>query len=1037
MGTFFINRPIFAWVIAIVTMIAGTWALKTLPVSQYPDIAPTVINISASYPGATAEAVQNSVTRVLEDSLTGLEDQLYMESRSSKSSANITITFDEKVDPIDAQNEVQSRITRVESRLPTIVTQLGVNVRRSTTGFLMVGAITDSSGHFTSAQLGNVVEETLEEPLSRTLGVGNIRVFGAGYAMRIWLDPVTLARYQLTPNDVVSAVRAQNVNVSVGSLGNQPTVPGQQFTAAITSQSQLRTAEEFEHILLKSSQKGGKVYLGDVAKVEIGQSSYGRSNRFTGKTATGFGISLASGANAVATSQRVRSELERLSHALPPGVTTQIAFDTSPFVERSISQVYHTLIEAVIMVVLVLLVFLQSFRATFIPLIAVPVVLLGTFVVLALTRFSINTLTMFAMVLAIGLLVDDAIVVVENTERIMEQEKLGAKAATYRSMTQITSALIGIAVVLMAVFLPMAFFPGSTGVIYRQFSITMVTAMSLSLIVAVTLSPALCGSMLKPKQGEINFAPARWFNRGFAAFSHSYSRAVRFLVNHAFLAILFMVVVVLAAWGVYSRLHTSFLPTEDQGVLMAVIRLQEGSTSQQTLSVVKNVENYLNTNEKENVKGYFSVVGFSFGGSGQQQAMMFMHMAPFEKRKAKARSAAAIALRANRHFFNNRQAQIFFMQPPAIRGIGQTGGFSMFLTDERGGGISDLIDAGKQLEEMARNDTKLQNVDAGGIEKESALKLVIDQSKAESLGLNLSNINSMLSVIFAGRQVNYFLLGSYLRPVIVQADAPFRMQPEDVDKWYARNSRGEMVPFSAFTRMKWEPVPPSLQRFNGVAALGVSGSPGPRYSSGEAMKEMQKLVKELPGGYGTAWTGVSYQEIQAGNQAPILYALSALVVFLALAALYESWTIPFAVMLSVPIGIFGTLLATWVFGQTNDVYFKVGMLTTIGLAARNAILIVEFAEQLREDGMEVIDAAVKAANLRLRPIMMTALTFILGVMPLAAATGAGAAAQNSIGIGVVGGMIFSTFVGIFLVPALYVAVRSVFQGGSRKQEVGA
>ena len=1023
MGLFFIRRPVFAWVLALMTMLAGTWALLSLPVAQYPDIAPTTVRVSATYPGATATAVENSVTRVVEDAMTGLEGLLYMTGQSTQGSASLSLVFDDSIDPVDAQNEVQSRVSQVERQLPSIVQSQGVSVSRSTSSILLVGALVATDGEYTTLELGDLLSEVVEGPVQRTEGVGGINSFGSGYAMRVWLDPLELARYQLTPSDVISAVENQNTTVSVGSLGNQPTVLGQQFTATITAQSQLSEVEEFERILLRSDEAGGVVRLGDVARIEIGQESYGGDSRFNGLPAAGFGVNLETGANAVDTADAVRATLDELASSLPEGVEFQIAYDTSPFVELSIEQVYHTLIEAIALVIFVLIVFLQSWRATLIPLIAVPVVLLGTFAVLSATGFTINTLTMFAMVLAVGLLVDDAIVVVENVERLMDEEGLSAMEATRKSMGQISSALIGINVVLAAVFLPMAFFGGSTGVIYRQFSVTMIAAMTLSLFVALILSPPMSARLLKSKNETAGFAPARWFNRTLDRVRDGYGAGVKRLVRAPIFALLALMLVLGGAWAVYERLESSFIPTEDQGVLMAMVSLPEGSTTAQTLSTVERVERYFLEQESDGVESTFAALGFGFSGSGQNSAMVFVKLRDFDTREGDASlTAEAISGRANMAFRSNRSGQIFAMQPPAIMGLGNSGGFSMYLVDQAGNGTDALIDAANELVALSQQNDSVTSVRATGTEKESSLRIKIDQEKAESFGVSLSSVNQMLSVIFAGTEVNDFTLGSSLRPVIVQAAAEHRMQPEDILSWYAVNTSGEVVPFSSFMTTDWEPSAPSLQRYGGNSAIEFSGSAAQGVSSGAAMDEMEKLVGELDGGYAADWTGISYQERQSGEQAPLLYAISALVIFLALAALYESWIIPFAVMLAVPVGVLGALAAAWLMGQSNDVYFKVGMLTTIGLAARNAILIVEFAEDLRRMGRSIADAAIEASRLRLRPILMTALTFILGVLPLATASGAGAAAQNAIGAGVIGGMVASTFIGIFLVPALYVLI---------------
>ena len=1028
MAQFFIHRPVFAWVLAIVTMLAGVFSLIGLPVSQYPDIAPTTVRISASYPGATAGAVQNSVTTPIEDSLNGIDGLIYFESNSSQGRSSLTLTFDDSVEPTDALNDVQSRVRSVESRLPTPVQSNGVSVSRSTSSILMVGALVSNDNGYRTVELGNLLEEVVEGPVNRVEGVGGINLFGSGYAMRIWLDPLRLAQYQLTPSDIVSAVAEQNATVSVGSLGTQPVVPGQQFTATITAQSQLTSAEDFRQILLKTGEDGASVWLGDVAKVEIGQQSYGSDSRFNGLNAAGFGVNLETGANAVETAAGVRDTLDRIQSALPEGVELRIAYDTSPFVEASIEKVYHTLIEAVVLVVAVILIFLQNWRATLIPVIVVPVVLLGTFGVLGALGYSINTLTMFAMVLAIGLLVDDAIVVVENVERVMREEHVGPVEATERSMREISGALIGIVVVLSAVFLPMAFMAGSTGVVYRQFSVTIISAMGLSLAAALILTPAQTATMLRPHDGEAGFAPARWFNRGFDRLTAWYGRTVQRIVRRPFLVLLVLVLVSVGVWQLFTRMTSTFLPTEDQGVLMAQVNLSEGSTVQQTRAVVEEIEAYL-LKEEPAIQSTFGALGFGFSGTGQGRATLFVRLKDFADRKDADQTAAEIAARANKRFADTRAGRVTFMQPPAIQGLGNSAGFSMFLIDQSGAGVPALRDAAAWLEQAAEDDGRLDNVQGRGDEDDAALKLYIDPQRAEALGLSLSDVNGMLATIFAGREVNDFALGTALRPVIVQGDAPFRMQPDDLEEWYARNGDGEMVPFSAFASTAWEPVSPRLARFEGTDAISVSGSEALGVSTGEAMEAMEELVAQIPGGgFDVAWTGLSYQERQAGNQAPYLYALSALVVFLSLAALYESWTVPLAVMLSVPVGVFGAVLAALLLGQPNDVYFKVGILTTIGLSAKNAILIIEFAVALEAQGRSAAEAAIEAAKLRLRPILMTSLAFILGVLPLAIATGAGAAAQNSIGIGVMGGMISATFLGIFLVPGFYVAVRRITGG---------
>lgn len=1032
MANFFIGRPVFAWVLAIVTMLAGVFGLNSLPISQYPDIAPTTVRISASYPGASAQIVENAVTSVVEDGLTGLDGLTYMTSNSSQGSASISLTFDDSIDPDMAQVQVQNKLQLVQSGLPTAVTSQGVSVTRSTSSILLVGALVSEDGRYSSLQLGNILSGTIQDPVQRTEGVGSINSFGSEYAMRIWLDPSRLFQYQISPADVTSAVSEQNTNVTVGSLGAQPVLQGQQINVSLSAQSQLSSVQDFEGILLKTNEDGSTVYLADVARVEMGAQSYGSYSRFNGHPAAGFGVNLATGANAVETAERVRATIAGLENALPEGVTVEYPYDTSPFVEESITQVYHTLAEAVVLVFLVILLFLQSWRATLIPTVAVPVVLLGTFGVLAMMDMSINTLTMFALVLAIGLLVDDAIVVVENVERVMEEEGLSPREATKKSMGEISGALIGIVLVLSAVFLPMAFMTGSTGVIYRQFSVTIITAMVLSLFVALVLTPTMCVQLLKPSHGKTRLAPLRAFNGGLERLTNGYGGAVGRLLLRPFRMIVVIGLIGVAVMWVYNRVPSSFIPTEDQGVLMAMVELPEGATTAQTEQAVKAIETYLLEQETDTISAVFGAVGFSFGGTGQKNAMLFVRLKDFDERAGF--DASALSNRANGAFFNNRFGQIFFLQPPAIPGLGSSSGFTMYLIDQSGAGSAALKEAADQLVATAQADGRVTSLRGNDTATQPSLRLNIDQQKAEALGLTLANVNSMLTTIFAGSYVNDFTFGSDLRQVIVQGEAAHRMEPVDVETWSARNADGEMVPFSAFMTQEWTQVAPKLARYGGTRALEISGAAASGVSSGDAMDAMVEMVNDMGGGYGVAWTGLSYQERLSGNQEPLLYTLSALIVFLCLAALYESWTVPFAVMLSVPVGILGALLTTWYFGQSNDVYFKVGLLTTIGLAARNAILIVEFAETLRADGMEVVKATIMASRQRLRPIIMTSLAFGFGITPLVLASGAGAAAQKSIGTGMLGGIIFSAVFGILMVPVFYVAVLKFVALFSTKKE---
>jgi multidrug efflux pump len=1033
MARFFIHRPVFAWVLALITMLIGAIGLNGLAIEQYPQIAPTTVRISATYTGASAEIVETSVTTVIEDAMTGIDGLTYMTSDSTPGSVTVSLVFDDTVDADIAQVQVQNKLQLVNSQFPDRVQDAGVQVTRSTSSILLVGALTASTGNYSTVELGDIFSQLIEDPVKRTPGVGSIRTFGSGYAMRIWMDPSKMNQYQVTPSDITAAVAAQNTNVTVGDLGSQPTIQGQRMTVTLSAQSQLSTVEEFENVLLRVDTDGSTVFLGDVARIEIGQETYGGSARYNGNPAAGFAVNLATGANAVDTADAVRQTINSITSALPAGVEVVYPYDTSPFVEESIDQVYHTLAEAVILVFFVILAFLQSWRATIIPVIAIPVVMLGTFAVLAAAGFTINTLTMFALVLAIGLLVDDAIVVVENVERVMEEEGLGPVEATEKSMDEITSALVGIVLVLSAVFLPMAFMSGATGVIYRQFSVTIITAMGLSLAVAVILTPAMCASLLRPRKHGDGIAPARWFNRNLDRATNGYASVVGRWIKRPFRMLIVLVAIVFAIVALYDRLPGSFLPSEDQGVALAIVQGPDGSTTDQTRATVEKIENYLLTEESDTVQSVFAPLGFSFAGSGQNYGMVFMKLRDYEDREGF--DLPSLVARANKHFFmTNRQGQIFFLQPPAIQGLGSSSGFTMYLVDQSGLGQDRLMEAANNLVATAQEDGRVTGLRGNEAKTQTSLRLDIDQQKAAAFGLSISEVNAMLSVIFSGSDVNDFALGTDLRPVIVQGEAANRSQPDDIESWYARNSDGEMVSFGAFSTQNWDEEPNALARFGGTRALELSGSAVQGLSSGAAMDAMEEMVADMDGNYAAEWTGLSYQERLSGNQAPILFALSALVVFLSLAALYESWSVPIAVMLTVPIGIMGALAAALYFGQTNDVYFKVGLLTTIGLAARNAILIVEFAEAQIKEGKTMLDAALIASRQRLRPILMTTFAFMLGVLPLAKATGAGAGAQNSIGIGVLGGMASSAVIGIFLVPVFYIAVLKARNFLSRKEK---
>ncbi|MGS3180910.1 efflux RND transporter permease subunit [Aeromonas dhakensis] len=1037
MARFFIDRPIFAWVIALVIMLAGSLAIIGLPVAQYPSIAPPAVGISASYPGASAKTVEDSVTQIIEQNMTGLDHLLYMSSQSDSSGrVSVTLTFQPGTDPDIAQVQVQNKLQQAMSLLPQEVQQQGIRVQKTSSSFLMVAAFISKDGAMTNDDLADYVVANIKEPLSRLDGVGDITLFGSQYSMRVWLDPNKLNRVQMTPGDVQTAIKAQNTQVAFGKLGGTPAVTDQQFTATIMGQTRLSTVAQFNDILLRVNQDGSKVRLKDVARVELAGESYDAEALYNGQPTAAVAIKLATGANALDTAEKVRSKLGELSAYFPANMEIVYPYDTTPFVKISIEEVVQTLVEAIFLVFCVMYLFLQNFRATLIPTIAVPVVLLGTFGVMAAFGFSINTLTMFGLVLAIGLLVDDAIVVVENVERLMSEEDLSPLEATRKSMTQITGALVGIALVLSAVFVPMAFFGGSTGAIYRQFSLTIVSAMVLSVLVALILTPALCATLLKPiKHGE--FGAKRgffgWFNRAFDASANRYQSGVRKVVKQgvrygiiyaamlAVLAILFM------------RMPTSFLPEEDQGVIMSMVQLPVGATKQRTEVVLADMRDYFMKNEKDNVDSVLTVAGFSFAGSGQNSGMAFIKLKDWKERNTPDRSANAIIGRAMGYLFSIKEAQVFAFNLPPIPELGTATGFDFYLQDRAGVGHDKLMAARNQLLGMAAQDPNLVRVRPNGMEDTPQLDIKIDYEKALAQGLFISDINSTLSSAWGSAYVNDFVDRGRVKKVYLQADAPFRMNPEDLKLWYVRNSAGQMVPFSAFASTDWSFGSPRLERYNGVPAMEIVGEAAPGKSTGDAMAAIEQMVKQLPEGIGIEWTGLSYQERQAGSQAPALYAISLLVVFLCLAALYESWSIPFSVMLVVPLGVLGAIVAATLRGLENDVYFQVGLLTTIGLSAKNAILIVEFAKELYDRGMGLSEAVVEAARLRLRPILMTSLAFILGVLPLVISTGAGASSRNAIGTGVMGGMISATVLAIFFVPLFFVLVMRYFTKHSTKQ----
>ncbi|OYU09275.1 MAG: hydrophobe/amphiphile efflux-1 family RND transporter [Pseudomonas sp. PGPPP1] len=1028
MARFFIDRPIFAWVIAIVIMLGGALSISQLPLEQYPDIAPPTVRISATYTGASAKTVEDSVTQVIEQALTGLDNLTYMSSSSSSAgSASINLTFGAGTDPDVAQMQVQNKLQQAESRLPQSVQSEGLTVTKGGSDFLMIAALASDNPSVTGTQIGDYISSTLLDSISRIDGVGEVRTLGSGYAMRIWLDPALLEKYALMPSDVSTALEAQNTEVSAGQLGALPAAKGQQLNATITARSKLQTVEEFRQVVVKSSSDGAVVLLGDVATVELGSESYDVNSALNGKPAAAMGVQLAAGANALKVGEAVKAKLKEMEPYYPTEMQLNnvIAYDTTPFVSLSIEEVVKSLGEAIVLVVLIMFLFLQNLRATLIPAITVPVVLLGTFGVLALFGYSINTLTMFAMVLAIGLLVDDAIVVVENVERVMSEEGLSALEATRKSMAEITSALVGIALVLSAVFIPMAFFGGSTGIIYRQFSVTIVSAMVLSVLVAMTLTPALCATMLKPTDAHgTQRGFFGWFNRGFERCSARYEGLVGAVLKRGKRSLVVYALVVLAMAGGYASLPTSFLPDEDQGILMAQIQLPVGATDSRTQTVMAQFEGYML--KQPEVEAMISISGLGIGGNSQNTGRAFIRLKDWSERTASGQDSASIAQRATLALSSIGDANVFVMLPPAVRGLGQSSGFDLQLKDLGGLGHDALVAAREQFIELAKKDPRLLGVRSNGLDDSPQLKVTIDDRKAGALSLSTSDINSTLSTALGGSYVNDFLNQGRVKKVYVQGAADSRMQAADLDHWFVRNSNDEMVPFSSFASSSWSYGSPLLERYNGSASLEVVGDPAPGVSSGVAMDVVEAIAKQLPQGIGYEWTGQSYQLRLSGSQAPLLYAVSVLFVFLCLAALYESWSVPFSVILVVPLGVVGAVLATRFTGLSNDVYFQVGLLTTVGLAAKNAILIVEFAKHLQEQGNSLREATLIAVRQRLRPILMTSLAFMFGVLPLALSSGAGSAGRRAIGTGVLGGMFSATVLGIFFVPLFFVLIRRRF-----------
>ena len=1031
MARFFIDRPIFAWVIAIVIMIAGVLSILRLPVAQYPAVAPPIINVSATYPGAGAKTLEETVTQVIEQRMSGLDGLRYISSSSdANGNASVELTFEPGTNPDIAQVQVQNKLQLAMPQLPQEVQRQGVRVAKSNRNFLMIAAFVSEDGSMQRNDIADYVFSTLQDPISRVPGVGEVQAFGTQYAMRIWLHPDKLAAVKMTPADVTAAIQAQNAQVSAGQFGGTPSVDGQRLNATITAQTRLQNPEQFGAILLRVNEDGSQVRLRDVARVELTGESFDTESFLNGKPSAGMGIRLAAGANALDTAEAVRKRLDELSPAFPEGLSVAYPIDSTPFVRISIQEVVKTLAEAIGLVFLVMLLFLQSIRATLIPTLAVPVVLLGTFGVLAAFGYSINTLTMFGMVLAIGLLVDDAIVVVENVERVMHEEGLPPKEATKRSMSQITGALVGIAMVLAAVFVPMAFFPGSVGVIYRQFSITIVSSMALSVIVALTLTPALCATILKPGHGEKRTGFFGLFNRGYAASSRGYERVVGAILRHRLPALGVFVAIVGGLALLFGRMPTGFLPDEDQGQLNVQVLLPPGSTIEQTRAVMEQVADHFLQSEPDAVESIMTINGFSFGGRGQNSGLAFIKLKDWDERKSDQLRAKAVAGRASAVLSKIKEAQAFAFAPPPISELGNAAGFQLQLQDRAGLGHEALVAARDEMLGAAAKNGLLAKVRQSGLEDRPEYKIDIDQEKAAALGLSLGEVNATLSATWGGTYVNDFIDEGRTKRVFVQADAPFRMSPSDLDRWYVRNKQGEMVPFSAFSSGRWTYGSPKLDRFNGFPTIAIQGEPAPGASSGDAMAAMEAIAADMPPGIGFEWTGLAYEERASGYNAPLLYALSLLFVFLCLAALYESWLVPISVMLVVPLGVIGAVVAVLLGKMANDVYFQVGLLTTIGLAAKNAILIVEFAKELREAGKPAVEAALEASRMRLRPIIMTSLAFVLGVLPLAVASGAGAGAQNAIGLAVIGGVLFATVLGVLFVPLFFV----VIAGGARGRE---
>ena len=1036
MSRFFIDRPIFAWVLAILVMLIGVISVVNLPIEQYPRIAPPTVSVSATYPGANAQTVENSVVQIIEQRMKGLDGLMYISSSSSSNgSASVTLTFENGTDPDTAQVQVQNKLQAAMSSLPESVQRQGVNVNKSSSSFMMVQAFISEDGSMDRADISDYINSNVLDSISRVEGVGEVQVFGSSYAMRIWLDPARLRSYNMIPSDVVSAVRAQNAQVSAGQLGQAPADTDQQvINATVSVQSYLQTPEEFKDILLKTDTSGAQVRLGDVADVEIGSENYSVISLYNGQEAAALGISLAAGANALETREAVGARIAELETNFPAGLSSVVPYDTTPFVRLSIEQVVKTLIEAIVLVFIVMFVFLQNWRATIIPTLAVPVVLLGTFAVLYIAGFSINVLTMFAMVLSIGLLVDDAIVVVENVERILEEDPdISVKDATVQSMGEISKIVIGIALILSAVFVPMAFFGGSTGVIYRQFSITLITSMALSAMVALIFTPALCVTLLKRGKSHEKGSTEQqkgffgWFNRGFFKLSRSYENFVGKSIRFKWLYLIGYAAIIGIMAVVFLRIPGSFLPEEDQGIMFTLVQLPAGSTLDETQDVLDKVRNYYDTQETDNIASVFTIAGFSFAGQGQNMGLAFVRLSDWEERSGDENTAQAVADRAMGYFFTQlNEAQVFAIVPPAITELGNASGFDLMIQDVGNLGHDGLLEARNMLLGMAAQNENVAGVRPNGQEDAPQLKVNINQEQAAAYGLSLGSINSVISTAWGSSYINDFIDRGRIKRVYVQGEASSRTNPDDIGKWYVRGETGNMVSFDAFSSSEWQSGSPRLTRYNSLPSMNIQGNAAPGLSTGEAMSAMENMISQLPEGIGYEWTGLSLEEQKSGSQAPMLYALSILVVFLCLAALYESWSIPFSVLLVIPLGVLGAVIFTWLRGFANDIYLQVGLLTVVGLSAKNAILIIEFAKEHQEEGYSLREAVMTAARQRLRPIIMTSLAFGLGVVPLFLANGPGSGSQNAIGTSVVGGVLTATFLGIFFIPMFYIWVRSMF-----------